>query len=95
MGEQRVDYQNRLQTLVEELDREMWELRERAHEADEVVRPAYERRIEQLAARQRVAREALHRVMETDDDTWEALRPSVRETWQVLTAETGSEFDPY
>ncbi len=95
MAESRVEYQNRLQALVEELDRQMWELRERAHESDEVVKAAYERRIEQLAARQRVAREALHRVHETDDQTWEELRPSVTETWQHLTSETGTEFDPF
>jgi len=95
MAESRTEFQNRLQSLVEELDREMWQLRQHAHDADEVVRAAYERRLEELAARQRVAREALHRVLETTDEAWEALRPSVRETWQHLTDTTGSEFDPF
>jgi hypothetical protein len=95
MASQRVEYENRLQTFIEKLDRDLWRLREEAHQTegiDDTTKAALDGRIEVLAAQQRLARETLHRLQEADDSEWQSLLPDVERTWRRLSEENHSGY---
>ena len=80
----KTEYENKLQTQLDEFSAEIEKLKSRADKTEADAEPWHQKQIEMLQEKHNMAKEKLGELRESSDDAWEDLKEGISSAWDSV-----------